>query len=221
MDVVLVEDHRLLAQAVALSLDARGTRCRVVDVARLGSVEAVLDDVLSDGSAAVWLDLDLDTVGDGGRLVAPLTAAGHPVLVVTGEADEARWGSALLAGAAGVLPKSTPLPVMLAALARVVRGEPVHAPHERDRLVRCARVQAAQERRLRAPLDRLTPREAEVLRQLGDGVPAAGIAEREVVAETTVRAHIRAVLRKLEVSSQLQAVAAARRAGWLQPPRPG
>ena len=51
-----------------------------------------------------------------------------------------------------------------------------------------------------------------------EGVPAEEIAERTFVAVATVRSHIRAVLTKLNVNSQLAAVAAARRGGWEPPP---
>ena len=57
-------------------------------------------------------------------------------------------------------------------------------------------------------------REEEVLAALVDGEPALAIADRATVSEATVRSHIRSVLTKLGVGSQLQAVAKARRAGW-------
>jgi len=58
---------------------------------------------------------------------------------------------------------------------------------------------------------RLTPRQREVLDLLADGLPARRIAEELHLAETTVRNHIRAILRELCVHSQLEAVASARR----------
>ena len=64
-----------------------------------------------------------------------------------------------------------------------------------------------------ARLRRLTRRERDVLDRLQAGQPAAEIAAAYVVALATVRAHIRAILRKLGVPSQLAAVALAHRAG--------
>jgi len=63
----------------------------------------------------------------------------------------------------------------------------------------------------------LTPRELEVLDQLSTGVPVKRIAFDLGLAETTVRNHVRAVLRKLGCHSQLEAVARARRTGLVQP----
>lgn len=56
----------------------------------------------------------------------------------------------------------------------------------------------------------LTRRQLEVLRLLGDGVPAKGIARRLGIAEPTVRNHIRTILRELGAHSQLEALAKAR-----------
>ena len=59
-----------------------------------------------------------------------------------------------------------------------------------------------------------------MLRCLAAGMPAATIAATAHVSEATVRTQIRAVLTKLEVTSQLQAVALARRSCWLDLPAP-
>jgi DNA-binding CsgD family transcriptional regulator len=60
------------------------------------------------------------------------------------------------------------------------------------------------------PSPRLTPRQLEVVRLLGEGVPARSIASRLGIAEATVRNHIRAILVELGAHSQLEAVFVAR-----------
>jgi DNA-binding NarL/FixJ family response regulator len=80
--------------------------------------------------------------------------------------------------------------------------------------LRAADHRRAQTESALAPFRRLTPREEEVLAALVDGEPAVAIAGRATVSEATVRSHIRSVLTKLGVGSQLQAVAKARHAGW-------
>ncbi len=67
------------------------------------------------------------------------------------------------------------------------------------------------------PLQELTPREGRVLGHLMEGRSAEEIADCEFVSVATVRTQIRAILRKLDVNSQLAAVARARRAGWSPP----
>jgi DNA-binding NarL/FixJ family response regulator len=68
----------------------------------------------------------------------------------------------------------------------------------------------AQEIELSRPLSRLSSREREVLELLAEGHRAAAIGERLVVSMTTVRTQIRAILAKLEVNSQVEAVALLR-----------
>ena len=63
---------------------------------------------------------------------------------------------------------------------------------------------------------RLTEREAQVLRCLAGGRSVATIAAASYVAEATVRTHVRGVLTKLGVGSQLAAVALAHHSGWLE-----
>jgi DNA-binding NarL/FixJ family response regulator len=70
---------------------------------------------------------------------------------------------------------------------------------------------------MRQRLERLTPREAQVLRELMAGHQVGEIARTWFVSETTVRTQVKAILTKLEVRSQLAAVGLAHRAGW-QPP---
>jgi DNA-binding CsgD family transcriptional regulator len=61
----------------------------------------------------------------------------------------------------------------------------------------------------------LTPRQFQVLEQLAEGVPSKVIALRLGIAQPTVRNHIRAILAKLDAHSQLEALANARRAGFV------
>jgi two-component system nitrate/nitrite response regulator NarL len=75
-------------------------------------------------------------------------------------------------------------------------------------------VAAAPQRQRLAPFEQLTVREHEVLLALTLGHSAEEIAEAHYVSITTVRSHIRSILTKLGVNSQLAAVALAVRAGW-------
>ena len=59
----------------------------------------------------------------------------------------------------------------------------------------------------------LSPRQLEILRLLNAGIRAHAIAEQLGLSETTVRNHIREILRRLDCHSQLEAVASARRHG--------
>ena len=210
--VALVDDHRLLAQALALALAARGHEAVLLDptapVATTEAVAAAPPDV-------VVLDLHLgagDPAG-GDRLVgavAPLA----PVLVLTAETDRARWGRCLRSGARAVVSKEADLDRVVAAVEAVAAGEQLLDEPERTALLRAAVLAERDDAARLAPFRQLTPREQAVLEAVVEGVPALEIAQSASVSEATVRTQIRAVLAKLGVRSQLAAAAAARRAGW-------
>lgn len=218
--VLLVDDHTLFAQAVQLGLRAAGVPAVPVSPR---SAQHVVDAAVATAPATVLLDLRLGTGEDGEPidgldLVHPLTAAGSRVLVVTAETGDDVWGTAVERGAWTVLPKDTDLDALVATVCAVRAGEPVLAEGRRQDLLAAARrARSADDARL-APFRRLSRREDEVLRQLAAGTAAAAIAAHFHVSEATVRSQIRAVLTKLGVSSQLQAAAVARRAGWLDRP---
>lgn len=216
--VAVVEDHTLLGESLRLALTARGLPATRLPLEQLDSLDAVLSLLVPDEDAGpafdvVLLDLDLADLGRGDDLVAPLTTAGLKVLVVTGDASPERWVGCLDHGAVAVLPKSTPLDQLVAAVGAAVEGREVVARTDVDRLRQQAR-EAARDRAERlAPFAVLSPRETEVLRALAQGRHVAEIASDAVVSEATVRAQVRAVLTKLGVGSQLAAVAMANAAG--------
>ncbi|MGY1772051.1 LuxR C-terminal-related transcriptional regulator [Blastococcus sp. SYSU D00813] len=215
---LLVDDHSLFAQAVQLGLAAAGIPAtRVVPT----SAAAVIAACRAAAPATVLLDLRLGAGEDGEPidgldLVAPLSEAGCRVVVVTGETGDATWGTAVERGAVTVVAKDTALDELVALVQAVGSGEGVLDGGRRQDLLAAARRARSEESARLAPFRSLSPREDEVLRHLAAGLPAAAIAAAAFVSEATVRTQIRAVLSKLQVSSQLQAVALARQSGWLQ-----
>jgi DNA-binding NarL/FixJ family response regulator len=140
-------------------------------------------------------------------LVVGLGARGWSVLLVSATTEERRIAAAIAAGAVGFVPKSAPLPELLDAVFRASSGREPFAPQERERWVQIDRCSRAADRRDRSRWRRLTSREREVLECLGRGERATAIAAQFVVSLTTVRAQIRSILTKLDVNSQLEAVA--------------
>lgn len=214
---VLVDDHRLLAQTMALALGLEGIDC---SVAELHDRASLVRDVVEGAPALVLLDLDLGgDIGDGSELVAPFIEAGCRVLVVSGSDDVEQVARAIEAGASGVVRKDAPFDGLLEAALAVARGERVLPHAERQALLDEARRLRADRDQDLAPFERLSSREAEVLRALATGQAVGAIAEAWFVSEATVRSHVRAILTKLDVSSQLEAVAAAHRHQWLRTTR--
>ncbi|HET7718451.1 MAG TPA: response regulator transcription factor, partial [Acidimicrobiales bacterium] len=136
------------------------------------------------------------------------------VVMVTGVADRARLGACLEAGAVGVVSKAAEFSVLIDAVHRAVEGAPLMREEERQDLLHAARDRRRADHDRLAPFDALSPKEQAVLVHLLAGESAETIAEKSYVSLATVRSHIRAILLKLGVNSQLAAVALARNAGW-------
>jgi DNA-binding NarL/FixJ family response regulator len=215
--VVIVEDHRLLAETVGLALQAEGNQVAVAD---LTDETTLIASVAADSSTLVLLDLDLGGLGDATRFIDPFVSAGAAVLVVTGATDRVRLAATLEAGAIGYLSKDAPFDELLDVITSAVAGDAVIDPNHRYQLLAELRTYRAAERQKWAPFESLTNREREVLVELGDGKSVEAIAGEWVVSTATVRTQVRGILTKLDVNSQLAAVAKAHAAGAINALRP-
>lgn len=211
--ILIVEDHELLAATLGVALEAEGWD---VEIAPLAPPHDLVDRVAANPPGLVLLDLDLGPVlGDGIELVRPLCAAGAAVLVVSGVTQRPRLAAAVEAGAVGFVQKSQPFSTLLETVVRAAEGQPVlDASARRGLLAELNRHRRTETERL-TPFQRLSERERQVLAALGNGKSVETIASEWFVSEATVRTQVRGVLTKLDVNSQLAAVAKARAAGWL------
>jgi DNA-binding NarL/FixJ family response regulator len=215
--ILLVDDHVLLSESLALALRGEGM---AASVAELTSPEDLVARVTADPPDLVLLDLELGgDFCDGTALVRPFVKAGARVLVVSASRRRTQVGTAIELGAVGYLPKSVPLDQLLASVIAAARGDTVMTPEQRQALLQDLYAAREKQAAAREPFTRLTAREQKVLRELGNGKPVATIAAEWFVSEATVRTQVRGVLTKLGVGSQLEAVGLAIQAGWLQDPR--
>jgi DNA-binding NarL/FixJ family response regulator len=210
--VLVIDDHELFSTSLTMALRARGFDAHQVPVHRL---DAFLGHPGGGPGGLVMLDLDLgrDAEGswvNGADLVRTLRAHGWKVLVVSGSVDRPGVAAAIAGGAVGSVPKSSSVDKLMHTAVAVAEGRPVMSEAERQRWLSRHRRYHAQEVELARRLSRLSNREREVLELLAEGHRAAAIADRFVVSMTTVRTQIRAILAKLEVNSQLEAVALLR-----------
>ncbi|WP_214371253.1 LuxR C-terminal-related transcriptional regulator [Pseudonocardia sp. H11422] len=210
--MLIIDDHALVSTTLEIALRSRGVVAHRCDPGTAEAVEQAVDGV-DPGIALV--DVDLGEAPDGTTLsgvdlVPLLVDRGWQVLILTGGARELQIAAAVTAGAVGWLHKLTPFEDLLTAVLSAVAGEPVLPEMERLRLVRLYYGEQTRQQARRAGLDQLTARERQVLEGLAAGKRAATIAEESVVSLATVRAQIRAILAKLGVSSQLEAVALLR-----------
>jgi DNA-binding NarL/FixJ family response regulator len=176
----------------------------------------LLSSILRVSAGVVIVNQDL-VVSSSGELIEPIVRGGASVVVVAEDLDRSRWGEALLQGASTVLPKQSSLSAITSAIRHINDHTPVMAREEREELVRTYHEGRSRRRELRLRLARLTAREGEILGHLMAGRPVAEISQACVVSEATVRTQVRAILAKLEVSSQIAAVGLAHTTDWKPP----
>jgi DNA-binding NarL/FixJ family response regulator len=211
--ILIVDDHDLVGTSLAFTLSAEGLSARRSGAVDVPGVLAEAAD-LPVGLALLDLDLGRDRSGrrfDGVDLVAPLTARGWRCIVLSSTVDRSRIGAALAAGALAAVSKQAPLPLLLGKVRAALAGLPVMAAEVRQRLIDSFLARDAERREISEKLERLTRREREVLAELARGRRAQAVADQYVVSLATVRTQIRSVLNKLEVGSQLEAVALYRK----------
>jgi len=124
---------------------------------------------------------------------------------------------ALRAGASGFLLKDAGTAELIRAVRVVAAGDALLAPSVTRRLI----AGFARQRRDRQPppgaLDRLTPRETEVLRLIAGGLSNGEISQELVIAEQTTKAHVGRILAKLNLRDRAQAVVLAYETGLVTP----
>jgi DNA-binding NarL/FixJ family response regulator len=198
----------LVAEAVTAALAGRGFVTRRVEWPHRDAADAVTRRLARVRPDVVLLicELDRSSLIDNAR--ALIRAYDASWLVMCGSAPGAAWGAVIEAGAAGVVPTTTALDDLVPRLHALIDHEQLIGAVERQTLVRQWAVVRADREVLQTRITSLTPRERTVLEMLYDGIGVAAIAQRFGVAPTTVRSQVRAILRKLEVNSQIAAVGA-------------
>jgi two-component system, NarL family, nitrate/nitrite response regulator NarL len=214
--VLVVHEHPLLASALQAALADCGW---AVETSCSGTVDEVLGSAAGFHPDCILLDVDHGAaVGNGIELIRPLVTAGNRVVMLTEEGRRLVLAECLEAGAVGWIDTTLDLGEVDSMLESVIAGIALVGRTEQAELLQWLAGERARQRSVQARFDALTPREADVLSALADGLTAEEIARRHVVALTTVRTQIRAVLRKLGVRSQLAAVALADAHRSLLPP---
>jgi DNA-binding NarL/FixJ family response regulator len=134
------------------------------------------------------------------------TNDGPPVLVLTTFDDDEALSRALRAGAAGFQLKDAPGEELIMATLAVAAGESWLDPGVTARVLTAYRQSSPVERSATAALDRLTPRELEVIRLMARGGSNREIAEELFVSEVTVKSHIGHIFTKLDLRDRPAAI---------------
>ena len=208
--VVVVDDHALLAESVVLTLRASGFSAW----AEPSDSPSLVAGVLMKQPNLVVLDLFLGEQTDVSlAALGAFVSASVPVLILTATNNRLLHARCLEAGAVGIVQKTSPMQTLIDAVANILHSESVISKSQSVELLG----ELASVRRATEPvslLHTLTRRERDVLHALTLGRAAGRIAHDNQTSVVTVRTHIRSVLLKLDVHSQLEAVSIAMRQKW-------
>lgn len=199
-NLLCVDDHAIVRESLVLLLSQRMPELRIFEAGSLMQTELTLR--TRRDIDLVLLDLDLpDSLGLETLDAVRRTAPAVPVVVVS-SLDGAQWArEAVDRGAAGFIHKTARSAALLDAVQQAVKGGVVLPP---------ALVDGVQD--LHSALDQLSNRQRDVLRLLVSGLSNRDIAAALMLSEATVKTHVNAVYRRLNVSSRTQAVMVAARA---------
>jgi two-component system nitrate/nitrite response regulator NarL len=211
--LAVVEREPLVATTVRRALETRGVEVSLVPWSGAGDEAQVRRGVAAAHPDRVLLMTPLSPwplLREAQTLVLGST---ERWLLLTVTPPGPAWGAMLDAGVEGALPSTTGLDDTVAALDRSMSGRPVMDAVLEARLRQEWHGMTAELALMRSRLDRLSPRETQVLERLYDGDVVRQVADRLGVTQHTVRTQVKSVMRKLEVNTQLAAVAVF---GWVK-----
>jgi DNA-binding NarL/FixJ family response regulator len=205
-DVLIVEDHRVVAEGLSALINAQA------DMKVVGSVGDVAECVTAVAELdpdVVLLDFRLPdgTAPDAAKAIRAIRPAARMIFLTREDTDAARF-AAVQSGASAFLHKSRAAAEVVGAIREVARGKMLITPRTIAALLGTRRA-------IEAQLERLTPREKQVLRLMAEGHPSREVAARLGISYTTVRTHIRSLGSKLAVHSKLEAIVKARELGLI------
>lgn len=203
--ILIADDHPMVRDALR---SAVGYTCQAEQVFEAGCLDDAARLLGEQGDMDLLL-LDINMPGMNGlsglvslRSQFPAT----PVVVVSAHEDRKLVREVIQCGAAGFIPKSTPRDGIAAALRLVMEGG-VYVPE----LPGEDEPEDGETAEIARRLATLTPQQMRVLEMLGTGKLNKEIAYELSITETTVKAHVSAILQKLKVYSRTQAVVFANR----------
>ena len=209
MHVLIIDDHTLFRVGLKGLLERRG-----ISVSVVGTGEQGVQLAAASRPDVVLLDLRMPGMS-GIEVLQGLreTGFGQPVVMLTTSSDERDLVDCLRRGAQGYLLKDMDPDELVQALQEILAGKTVVTPELTTVLARAVQSGAADGSRRPALWQDLTPRELEILRHLAEGESNKIIARQLGICDGTVKLHVKAILRKLGLSSRVEAAVLAAQRG--------
>ncbi len=203
---IVADDHPLFRDALKHAIGNCVEAAEIIEADSLDSLQTVV----GDHADADLLFLDLNMPGVSGFSALAYIRSNHeslPTVIVSATDDPAVIRRAIQHGASGFIPKSSPIAELEEGIRSVLEGEvwlPAGIDLDADRL-------DSEEAKIAEGLSQLTPHQFRVLMMLGEGLLNKQIAYQLGVSEATIKAHVTAILRKMNVGNRTQAVVAVQR----------
>lgn len=233
MKIMLIDDHALFRDGLNLVLQSIPEVKEILQHASgetaLSAIEAA--DARGDDIDLILLDYQLEDT-DGLAVLSNIKsfAAAIPVIMLSAHENADLIQSALQAGASGFISKSSTSKVMVSAIKLVLAGGIYIPPQLLEQSlssVSSASLQATSNtppHQRPAPMSvtpqgrryQLTSRQQEVMFEMGKGLANKEIARELNMSPSTVKVHVAAILKELEVKNRTQAVSTARAAGIIE-----
>lgn len=204
--VVLIDDHTLFRAGLEGLLVSRG-----IEIA--ASVDSGTDCVALVNKInpdVVLLDMRMPDL-DGLTVLRTLRTqnVSMPIVMLTTSTEESDLVESLRAGAQGYLLKDMEPDALVIALRDIVAGKTVVAPDLAPILAKAVKGKSDEPISTKSPFSELTPRETEILGLLAEGQSNKAIARNLGISDGTVKLHVKAILRKLNVHSRVEAAVMA------------
>ena len=211
LTALVIDDHPLFCDALTVTLRTVAGVEAANTASCLGDGIAVLERTQT-APDLIFLDLNLpDVNGLDGLIRLKAAAPSVPVIVVSSMADNRMISHALRAGASGFVPKHSQREVFSAAVDRVRSGG-TYTPDDFVEVPTDSNETGNGHGDAIARLSSLTNQQSKILQLICEGKLNKQIAYDLSIAETTVKAHVTAIMRKLGVQSRTQAVLIAQEA---------
>jgi len=194
--IIIADDHPLFRQALTVMLDSHFDNAVILEADSISELAKLLP------QEADLLLLDLDIPGGDGFNNLINIRSQYPelgVVIISGFEGAETIKRAMYHGAAGFIPKSTPVPQMIVAIEQVFAGNLWVPNGEYD-------PQDPSGFEVDDKISSLTPQQHKILLMFADGLLNKQIAAELGVSESTIKSHTSTIFLKLGVSNRTQAV---------------
>ncbi|UYV18443.1 response regulator transcription factor [Halomonas qaidamensis] len=209
--LLVADDHPLFRDALHAVISAGLTSAQLLESDSLAAAIHTIDN--HDELDLLLLDLSLpDADGLEGLTILRERFPWLPVAIVSAHQERQLVLDAITQGAVGYIPKSTPREQLLAALNQILQGQlylPADIMRQPPPRMESSALASSSSEPPRERLIRLTDKQLDVLSCMTQGMSNKQIARELLIAETTVKTHVSAVLRKLGATSRVHAIVIA------------